>query len=66
MLGRVSGRVRYFQFQKESAAVSAFMVPIFSFVCSSVRLLHATKSVAGTARGCGSEVSGCDQHKPIA
>lgn len=62
----VSGRVRYFQFQKESAAMTAFTVPIFSPVCSSAWQLHATISVAGTAWGCRSEVSGCDPHKPFA
>lgn len=59
-------RVRYFQFQKECAAMAAFMVPIFSSVCSSACWLHTAISVVSTTQGCGSEVPGCDQHKPFA
>lgn len=54
----VSSRVRYFQSQKESAVVTAFLVPIFSLACSSAWCLHTAVSVAGTARGCRSEASG--------
>lgn len=62
----VSSSVGYFQSPKESAAMTAFQVPIFSLVCSSAWCLHITVSVAGTARGCRSEALGWDQHDPIA